>query len=152
MLFDARAALARIRAEAPAVPVEETRTGPAPGATRATYATLQAPAPTHVAQVARVARPKPSEPENVPMPGGAVVLPLHGPASRPQPVPSAPAFPLHGGMVRLDWSGEWVSREQWAAMSDLERHGPQGRLFCGKCWRWQDRDTALGCLDGRPCQ
>ncbi len=55
-------------------------------------------------------------------------------------------------MVRLDWSGEWVSRDRWHAMSDLERHGPQGRLFCGKCWHLQDRDTALACLDGRPCE
>jgi len=55
-------------------------------------------------------------------------------------------------MVRLDWSGEWVSRDRWEAMTDLERHGPQGRLFCGRCWRLQGRDTALACLDGRHCQ
>ncbi len=65
--------------------------------------------------------------------------------------PSAPVVPLHAGMV-VTWCGEWVSRDRWDAMSDLERHGPQGRLFCGKCWRWQDRTTALACLDGRPCQ
>ena len=55
-------------------------------------------------------------------------------------------------MVRLDWSGEWVSRDRWDAMSDLERHGPQGRLFCGKCWQYRDRDTALRCLDGESCK
>lgn len=55
-------------------------------------------------------------------------------------------------MVRLDWSGEWVSRDRWEAMSEMERHGPQGRLFCGKCGRWQDRDTALACVDGMPCR
>ena len=152
MLFDARAALARIRAEAPAVPVEETRTEPAPGANRANRAKPHPQATADLAPLARLARPQPSEPENAPMPGGAVVLPLYGPSSRPPPAPSSPAVPLHGGMVRLDWSGEWVSRDRWEVMSDLERHGPQGRLFCGRCWRLQDRDTALACLDGEACQ
>lgn len=55
-------------------------------------------------------------------------------------------------MVRLAWSGEWVSRDRWEAMSDLERHGPQGRLFCGRCWQYRDPGTALACLDGRTCQ
>lgn len=69
----------------------------------------------------------------------------------PDPVsPYRPSAP--GSMVRLDWSGEWVSRDRWDAMSDLERHGPQGRLFCGQCWRYRERDTALDCLDARPCQ
>ena len=53
--------------------------------------------------------------------------------------------------MRLDWSGEWVSRDRWEAMSDLERHGPRGVLFCGKCWRPRNREVALACLDGRPC-
>ncbi|MBB1498542.1 hypothetical protein [Paracoccus sp. MC1862] len=66
------------------------------------------------------------------------------------PAPSAPAVPVHGGMVAT-WCGVWVSREQWDALSDMDRHGPKGRLFCGKCWQWQDRDTALACLSGRPC-
>lgn len=147
MLFDARAALARIRAAAPAVPVEETRTEPDPGANRANRAKPYSQATADLAPLARLARPQPSEPENAPMPGGAIVLPLHGPVPRPAPAPSAP-----GSMVRLVWSGEWVSRDRWDAMSDLERHGPQGRLFCGRCWHLQDRDTALACLDGRPCE
>lgn len=151
MLFDARAALARIRADAPAIPAAKTQSEPVTGATRATCATPQAPLSVHVAQVAQVARLRPSEPENAPLPGGAAVLPLHGPASRPKPAPSAPAVPLHGGKVRLDWSGESVSRDRWEAVTDLERHSPQGRLFCGKCWRWRDRDTALRCLDGEAC-
>lgn len=147
MLFDARAALARIRADAPAVPVEETQSEPDPGANRANRAKPYSQATADLAPLARLARSQPSKPENAPLPGGAVVLPLHGPASRPASAPSAP-----GGMMRLAWSGEWVSRDRWDAMSDLERHGPQGRLFCGKCWRLRDRDTALACLDGESCQ
>ena len=147
MLFDARAALARIRAETPAVPVEETRTEPDPGANRANRAKPHPEATADLAPLARLARPQPSGPENAAMPGVAVVLPLYGSAARLAPVPSAP-----GGMMRLDWSGEWVSRDRWEVMSDLERHGPQGRLFCGRCWRLQNRDTALACLDGEACQ
>ena len=134
MLFDVQAALAEIMADTPA--------------TIATPATNRA----NVAKVAGVAAGPCGIAAPATPPGGAVVLPLHGPASRPASVPSAPAVPLHGTMVRLDWSGQWVSRDRWHAMSDLERHGPQGRLFCGKCWHLQDRDTALACMDGRPCE
>lgn len=146
MLFDARAALARIRADAPAVPAAKTQSEPAPGANCANRAKPHPQAMADLAPLARLARPQPSEPETAPVSGGAVVLPLHGPAARPAPVPSAP-----GGMMRLDWSGEWVSRDRWETMTDMERHGPQGRLFCGRCRRLRDRATALACLDGRPC-
>ena len=37
-------------------------------------------------------------------------------------------------------------------MSHMERHGPQGLLFCGKCWQYRDRETALACLDRGLCQ
>ncbi|MRX49905.1 hypothetical protein GI374_05445 [Paracoccus sp. S-4012] len=36
-----------------------------------------------------------------------------------------------------------MSRGRGLAKSGMERHGPQGRLFCGKCWRSQDRDVAV---------
>lgn len=88
--------------------------------------------------------------------GGAAVSKGAGVLSQPQrfcPEPAPPPQPsTPGSMVRLDWSGEWVSRDRWDSMSDLERHGPQGRLFCGKCWRYRERDTALACLNGEPCQ
>lgn len=51
-------------------------------------------------------------------------------------------------MVRLVWSGEWVSADRYAAMTERERLGPQGQVFCGKCWQERDRETALRCLDG----
>lgn len=88
--------------------------------------------------------------------GGEAVIRGAGVLSQPQrycPDPVGPSRPsASGGMVRLDWSGEWVSREQWDTMSDLERHGPRGVLFCGKCWRPRSREVALACLDGRPCR
>ena len=55
-------------------------------------------------------------------------------------------------MVRLNWSGEWVSADRYAAMTDRERYGPQGKLWCGKCRLELDRETALRCLDGEACQ
>lgn len=124
MLFDVNAALAEIMADTPT--------------TIATTATNR----SNVAKVAGVAAGPCEISAPATPPGGAVVLPLHGPASRPVPAPSVP-----GNMVRLDWSGEWVRRDRWDAMSDLERHGPQGRLFCGKCWRYRGRDTALLCVE-----
>lgn len=69
------------------------------------------------------------------------------------PAPASPGRGARPGcMVRLAWSGEWVSADRYAVMTDLERHGPQGRLFCGKCWQYRDRETALGCLSGEACQ
>lgn len=60
--------------------------------------------------------------------------------------PSAP-----GRMVTA-WTGERVSADAHANMTDLERYGPRGVLFCGKCWQPRRRDTALGCLEGRSCR
>lgn len=45
-----------------------------------------------------------------------------------------------------------LNAEAWASMTDLERYGPRGVLFCGKCWQPRGRDTALQCLEGRPCR
>ncbi len=69
----------------------------------------------------------------------------------PDPNPPKPSAEKSGCMVAT-WSGVWVSADAWAAMTDLERYGPQGQLFCGKCWQYRDRDAALSCLDGRPCR
>ena len=135
MWFDVQAALAEIDALPEA---ENARSEPQPRATRATRATQRAENAVQVAQVARVARTRPAEPE------------IAAPEIRPQP--SAPAAPKAGCMVRLVWSGEWVSADRYAAMSERERLGPQGEVFCGKCWQERDRETALRCLDGVPCQ
>jgi len=69
----------------------------------------------------------------------------------PEPTLPKPGAEKSGCMVAT-WSGVWVSADAWAAMTDLERYGPRGQLFCGKCWQYQERDTALQCLEGRPCR
>lgn len=99
--------------------------------------------PVKVERAAQTAQPQPVL--------SVVSVSSGGSKSETATAPSAPVVSLHGRMVAT-WCGVWVSRAQWDAMTDLERHGPQGRLFCGKCWRWQDRGTALACLDGTPCQ
>lgn len=37
------------------------------------------------------------------------------------------------------WTGRVVSLDQWRRMSEWERHGPNGRIFCGLCWGWHER-------------
>lgn len=71
-------------------------------------------------------------------------------ASIPPSIVSEAAKPGH--MVRLVWSGEWVSRDRYDAMTDLERHGPQGRFWCGRCQRYQPPAAAGACLDGETCR
>lgn len=45
-----------------------------------------------------------------------------------------------------------LGTEAWASMTDLERYGPRGVLFCGNCRQARGRDTALQCLEGRSCR
>lgn len=50
------------------------------------------------------------------------------------------------------WTGRLVTPEEWEALPEWDRHGPNGRLWCGLCRQWQDRERALRCLDGEACQ
>jgi hypothetical protein len=34
------------------------------------------------------------------------------------------------------WTGRVVSLDDWRRLSAWERHGPDGRLFCGACRAW----------------
>lgn len=36
----------------------------------------------------------------------------------------------------LTWTGRVVSPDEWRKLSAWERHGPDGRLFCGACREW----------------
>lgn len=78
-------------------------------------------------------------------PARAAVLPF-----TPQPS----AFP-HGtcrmtGGPRT-WTGKVVSLDEWQRLSDWEREGPAGRLFCGICREWVAEGGACrepGCWKG----
>lgn len=115
MLFDVQAALAELLSDAPA--------------TIATPATNGA----KVAEVADVAAP-PAE-----FSSRANVLPF-------APPPSALASPRDGrsafshgasvtGLPRT-WTGRVVSLEEWRTLTEWQKHGPAGRLFCGLCQSW----------------
>lgn len=39
----------------------------------------------------------------------------------------------------LTWTGRVVSLDEWRKLSAWERHGPDGRLFCGICQQWVSR-------------
>jgi hypothetical protein len=54
--------------------------------------------------------------------------------------PNAEVFPYgtgcnFGGSPRT-WEGRVVSLAEWKRFSEWEKHGPNGRVWCGLCWRW----------------
>ena len=45
----------------------------------------------------------------------------------------------HGRSVTgrpLTWTGRVVSLDEWRRLSAWDRHGPDGRMFCGACREW----------------
>lgn len=40
------------------------------------------------------------------------------------------------------WTGKVVSRKDWANLSDWERHGSTGKVFCGLTKKWIEQETA----------
>lgn len=105
-------------------------------------ATEPDPEPAPVA----IPEPLPAQPEQRPAPRLAAV-PSH-PAHHPE------AFP--NGVCRFTgrprtWTGKVVSLEDWRRLSDWEREGPAGRLFCGICRAWVAQDGGCrepGCWNG----
>ena len=82
-----------------------------------------------VAQVARVARPLPQNPEIAPEEAK--------PAETPQP--ALEAFPYGVGVTGdpRTWTGRLVSLDEWRRLSDWDRHGPDGRYFYSDTGRWE---------------
>lgn len=111
MLFDVQAALSEILSTPLAAPA-----GQFPEA----------------APVARV-----REPAAIPAP--AKVLPFTPLPSAPDPSREDPDAFRHGrspdGRPRT-WTGRVVSLDEWRKLSTWDRHGPDGRLFCGICRAW----------------
>lgn len=67
----------------------------------------------------------------------ATVLPFTPPSA---PAPSRDDDPSrHGASVTglpRTWTGRIVSLDEWRTLTDWERHGPNGRLFCAICKAW----------------
>jgi hypothetical protein len=61
-------------------------------------------------------------------------------ARREDPDPNASAFPYgtacNLGDTPRTWTGRVVSLAAWKRLSDWEKHGPTGRLWCGLCRCW----------------
>src|SRR6056297_4129205 len=113
MWFDAVAALADIEGE------QQAYSEACPSATSATSAT-RAPQVAKVADVANFQCLKPSS----------------EPIDRMKADESA-SFP-HGtacdlGDTPRTWTGRVVSLAAWRRMTEWEKHGPNGRLWCGLC-------------------
>jgi len=97
------------------------------------------------------------------------VRPEAAPLMRPPEAPTQPAPPSpsrqeratpstpgggdvgrHGRSVTgapRTWTGRLVKPEAWGTLSEWERHGPDGRLWCGCCRAWAARETALAHAD-----
>lgn len=44
---------------------------------------------------------------------------------------------LGGNGYQRTWTGAVVSLADWEALSEWERHGPNGRMFYADTWHWQ---------------
>ena len=113
MLFDAQAALADILKSQP------------PIATPATFAT-NSPVPALVSQLSRVSQP---------------VTPANGCTgsfgTAAQPLPAG-AY-RHGRDLQGNpktWTGRAVTLEGWQGLTEWERHGSTGKLWCGLIQDW----------------
>lgn len=125
-LFDPRAALAEIDRKAQVVasgggtPKSEIQ-DPTP-ATSATPATQEGKTDPHVANVADVAAPKRETSK------------ISDPSNRLRTSDMKHGYAVNGHPKT--WTGKVVSLDAWRHLSEWERHGPDGRLWCGITKRW----------------
>ena len=125
MWFDVAAALAAV--EGGPQPAPEAHT-PATSAT--TAANLRPES-----QLSRVSQPPEARPAALRVANVAGV-------ARPQPAPSAPDGPdppRHGRTAtgaRRTWTGRPVTPAEWRNLTEWQRHGPNGRHWCGIARAW----------------
>lgn len=129
MKFEAYAALAKLRDEGEARAIHAIRAiQPVPNSTSSTNSAGQTVESENVGshQVARIALPPVSKPEITP--------PIAPAPSRDTEDPFR-----HGrapGNRPVTWCGKIVSLDEWRKLSAWDRHGPDGRMFCGACREW----------------
>jgi hypothetical protein len=119
MWFDVAAALAEVAGG------EKAETEPGPRANPANRANPALPDSTNSTISTPPEAPAPSRPELAPSASGAETLHGESPGGRP-----------------LTWTGRVVSLEEWRRLTDWERHGPDGRTFCGCCRAWLPPEIA----------
>ena len=76
-------------------------------------------------------RPQPSAPAPSPQDGEPA-----RPAASPDIADDAPRILCSVTGRPVTWTGKVVSLDAWRSLSAWERHGPDGRLFCGICRAW----------------
>jgi len=77
-------------------------------------------------------------------------IPAQSPSAPEEPRPGDDPF-RHGRSFTGDpktWTGRIVSLDAWRRLSAWDRHGPDGRLFCGACWAWVRPGDCPHCSGG----
>lgn len=95
------------------------------------------------AEMPRSGNLPPAQPEapRVANVAGVAQVRTENPRTPPSAAQSETAF-LYGasaGGRPLTYTGRVVSLEVWRNLTEWERHGPRGRLWCGVNRRWEDR-------------
>lgn len=125
MWFDARAKLAEIAGHPPATSATTATKAPAARPVSQLSQLSQAPVAENrprVANVANVATPQPSA-------GGEPDVWRHGASVAGNPV---------------TWTCRVVSLDAWRNLTEWERHGPDGRRWCGLCQCWHNPGQCEG--------
>lgn len=73
---------------------------------------------------------------------GVAGVQAENPKTPPSAKQSETAFPYgaSAGGRPLTYTGRVVSLEAWRNLTDWERHGPRGRLWCGVNRRWENQE------------
>lgn len=81
----------------------------------------------------------------------APVMPFTPPPSAPAPSRDEDDMFRHGRSVAgnpVTWTGRVVRLDDWRQLSAWDRHGPDGRHFCGICRAWVQPDSFPQCHGG----
>lgn len=122
MWFDAQAEMTKLGVEC--------ETDACAPATLATTATTR----SRVAIVADVATPPATTStlvQRTSQDAGNIITPPH---PKQEPFPYGTACNL--GDYPLTWTGRIVSLHEWRRLTEWERHGPNGRRWCGERKKW----------------
>lgn len=107
----------------------------------------------NVASVAGVA----AQPAEIPAPAKVLTFPPQPSAPAPSRLDGTASIGIADDAPRtlcnvtgrpMTWTGKVVSLDAWRRLPAWERHGPDGRLFCGVCRGWVAPIAFPYCHDG----
>ncbi|TDL85814.1 hypothetical protein [Meridianimarinicoccus aquatilis] len=79
-----------------------------------------------------------AEPESPAPEGVSSVLSVVSEGARGDARPVTPPFAHGTGDRPRTWTGRIVSLDDWRTLTEWERHGPNGRRWCGIARQWKD--------------